>query len=221
MGSLKKFASWLSGDGRKKDKDPVRAAITSLKIFNKRLARQARKMEMQSKNARKKAIERRRAGDVTGSKMHMKSSLQFQKWVHASENFRVRLEGVQFKLEQARAMNQFVGVAEEIAGILGTMQMTIKAPEISKLLAQLDLGFGNMDALLSETTEELEVMEDSSSTGVSEDEVELALAEVDAELSIDTRAALPSIPSVPGMDEKEGLDSLEAEIARLKSQRDP
>ncbi len=74
MGSIKRFASWLSGDRRKGNADPVRSTITSLKIFNRRLARQIKKMEQQGKLAKKKAIERRKAGDIPGSRLHMKYS---------------------------------------------------------------------------------------------------------------------------------------------------
>ena len=216
MGSIKKFASWLSGD-RRKGTDPVRSTITSLKIFNKRLQRQIRKMESQGKLAKKKAIERRKAGDIPGSRLHMKSCLQFTKWSHSTENFRVRLDGVQFKLEQAKAMNDFSGVAQEIVGVLGELQNTVKAPELGKILSQLDLGFGNMESMFSETSEQLEISDDASSSGVSDEEVDMALAEVDAELSLDTREALPS---VPGLADTGEISDLEKEIARLKSQRD-
>ena len=174
-------------------------------------------MEQQEKLARKKAIERRKSGDIKGSKLHMKSSLQFQKWSHATENFRVRLDGVQFKLEQAKAMGDFSGVAQDIVGVLAQLQLDVKAPEIASILGQLDLGFGSMEAMFNETAEQLELSDDASTTGVSEAEVENALAEVDAELSIDTRQALPS---VPGAIQDGEISDLEAEIKRLKSQRD-
>ena len=72
--------------------------------------------------------------------------------------------------------------------------------------------------MMNETTEQLEISDDASSTGVDEDEVEAALMEVDAELSIGQRSSLPSVPGAVAQDEDE-LDDLEAEIAKLKSQR--
>ena len=213
---MKKFAKWLSGERSRKGTDPIRSTITTLKIFNRRLQRQIRKMDQQQKLARKKAIERRQSGDIPGSKLHMKSSLQFQKWSHSTENFRVRLDGVQFKLEQAKAMGDFSNVAQDIVGVLGQLQMQVKAPQISQMLSQLDLGFGNMEAMFGETTEQLEMQDDASATGVSEDEVANALAEVDAELSISTREALPSVPGqVPG----EEISDFDKEIQRLKNSR--
>ncbi len=74
-----------------------------------------------------------------------------------------------------------------------------------------------MEAMFGETTEQLEISDDASATGVTDEEVDMALAEVDAELSLDTRQALPS---VPGLAETGEITDLEKEIARLKSQRD-
>ena len=96
-------------------------------------------------------------------------------------------------------------------------RLDVKAPEIAQILGQLDLGFGSMEAMFNETAEQLELSDDASATGVSEEEVETALAEVDAELSIDTRQALPSVPGAINDGE---ISDLEAEIKRLKSQRD-
>ncbi len=218
MGTIKQFAKFLSEGGRKnKGEDPLRKTIIQLKIFGKRLRRQIVKMEAEQKKAHKKAVERRQAGDIEGSRLHMKSSIQFRKWSHAIETFRVRLDGVQFKLEQAKAIGDFTGVAQDIVGILGELQMSIKSPQISKMLSQLDFGFGRMDAMFNEVNEQLEMSEDSSSTAVSDNEVDNALAEVDATLSLDTREALPSVPGTVADHE---ITDLEAEIKRLKSQRD-
>ncbi len=226
MGSLKKFVKWLSGDkvsnGSGGKKDPVRSTIIGVKIFTRRLNRQVKKMEVQAKRSRKKAIKRRKAGDLSGSRLHMKSSLQFRKWANATDNFRVRMEGVKFKLEQAQAMNDFSSVAKDIAGILGQLQQTVKAPEIANLLSQLDLGFGNIEAMMGEVTDSLEDSEAASVNSVSDDEVDDALAEIDAELSIDTRSALPSAPSAVGASKKQGdedISDLEAEIQKLKNRR--
>ncbi len=57
MGFLKDLSKWLSG-GRKSDN--VRSAIVKLKVFNKRLMRQIKKMEMTAKLARDKAVRLRK-----------------------------------------------------------------------------------------------------------------------------------------------------------------
>ena len=217
MGSLKKFANWLSTSGTKRKKTET-SPLTKIKIFNKRLARQVKKMEIQERSMRKKAIESRKQGDLNGSRMKMKSSLQYRKWSHATENFRVRMEGVQFKLQQAKAMEQFSSVATDIAKVMNGLQLSVKAPEIAKMMEQIDLGFGSMDSIMTETTEKLEQGEDLSTTGVTEDEVNDALAEVDATLSIETGQALPSAPMSKAEPEGE-ISDIEAEINKLKAQR--
>ena len=216
MGSLKKFAQWLSNGGAKKE--PEASPLIKMKIFNKRLARQIQKMEVQERTARKKAIDARKNGDIPGSKLHMKSSLQYRKWAHSTENFRVKMEGIQFKLEQAKAMEQFSKVATDIASTLHGLQDTVKAPEIAKMLTELDLGFGNMESVMNETTAQLEISEGASSSAVSEEEVEQALAEVDTEMSLDHSTVLPSTPISVG-DANAEIDDLEEEIKKLKAQK--
>jgi division protein CdvB (Snf7/Vps24/ESCRT-III family) len=208
---------WLSGDNKKKEEHTT-SPLTKIKIFNKRLARQIGKMELQERKAKAKAIESRKKGDIVGSKMHMKSCLQYRKWSHSTENFRVRMEGVQFKLQQAKAMQQFAGVAQDIASTLQGLSSQVQMPEISKLIGQMDMGFAGFDAMMEGTTEQLQVSEDSSSTAVSDSEVDEALAEVDTEFALETNEILPSAPMSTGEAEP-AIDDLEDEIRKLKEQR--
>ena len=54
MGFLKDISKWLSGD--RKESNTVSSAAIKLKIFNKRLMRQTKKLEMSAKIARDKAV---------------------------------------------------------------------------------------------------------------------------------------------------------------------
>ena len=215
MGSLKKLAEWLS-DGFK-DEPQTTSPLIKIKVFTKRLQRQIGKMEIKEKLAKKRAIEDRRTGDIKGSKMHMKSSLQYRKWAHSTENFRMRMEGVQIKLEQAKVMGQFSKVAVDIVGTLQGLQTQVDMPEIQKMLAEIDLGFGSMEAVMQETTAQLETGENASASGVSEAEVENALAEVDATFGIQEGLELPSVPSSETAEAQ--IDNLEDEIKKLKQVR--
>ena len=214
IGSLKNFATWLSGGYQQKDET---SPLIKIKVFNKRLSRQIGKMEIQERTAKKKAIRARKDGDIAGSKLHMKNSLQYRKWAFSTEKFRSKMEGVQYRLEQAKVMGQFSKVAEDIVGTLQGLQEQVKMPEIAKLLSEMDLGFGAMDSMLGETTDQLEITDDASSTGVTDDEVNLALAEVDSELSVTSGISLPSVPA--GANAEEQIDDLEKEIKKLKQQR--
>ncbi len=216
MGSLKRFAQWLS-DGFNNDEQTT-SPLIKVKVFNKRLARQIKKMEVQEKMAKKRAVDARKSGDIAGSKMHMKNSLQYRKWGHSTEHFRMKIENIQFRMEQAKVMGQFNQVAEDIVGTLQGLQLNVKMPEMAKMLKEMDLGFGSMDAVMGETTSQLEQSEGTTAaTEVSDSEVDNALEEVDAEMSIDSVIALPSVP----MDEapEAQIENLEDEIKKLKESR--
>lgn len=215
MGSLKKLAEWLS-DGFK-DEPQTTSPLIKIKVFTKRLQRQIGKMEIKEKLAKKRAIEARRTGDIKDSQLHMKSSLQYRKWGHSTEKFRMRMEGVQVKLEQAKIMGQFSKVATEIVGTLQGLQSQVDMPEIQKMLAEIDLGFGSMESIMHETTSQLETGEDVAVSGVSETEVEQALAEVDATFGIQEGLNLPSVPSSETPEAQ--IDNLEDEIKKLKQVR--
>lgn len=188
-----------------------------IKVFNKRLARQIRKMEVKERIAKKKSIEERQEGNLQGAKLHMKNSLQYRKWGHATEKFRMQIEGVEMKLEQAEMMSSFTSVAEDIVGTLQGLQQQVKMPAISKMLAELDFGFGALDSVMAETSDQLELTDDASSTAVSEQEVDDALAEVDLNLSAESLTALPSVPDAETEDIQ--IEDLEDEIKKLKKSR--
>jgi len=95
MSFMKKLNTWLSGG---KKKDTVRSATVKLKVFNKRLMRQTKKMEMTSKLARDKAVKLRKEGDLDGSKFHARNYLQIKKQARAIDHFRINLESLKVEL---------------------------------------------------------------------------------------------------------------------------
>jgi len=107
MGFLKDMSNWLSGG---KKKDTVRSATVKLKVFNKRLLRNTKRMEMTAKQARDKAVRLRKAGDMDGSAFHARNYLQVKKQARAIDNFRTNLEGMVFKLEQAHAVKDIADI---------------------------------------------------------------------------------------------------------------
>jgi hypothetical protein len=215
MGKIKDFVGWLS-EGRGNTKDGLSHSVMKIKLFVKRLERQVIRMEIQSRQLRAKSIKNREGGDMEASKLNMKSSLQYKKWAFATESFRVRLEGIQYKMEQAKAMKDFSGVAQDAVRVLATLQSQVKAPQIEEMLKQMDVSFENVDTLMETSNSSLELMDAGSSTAVSEKEVEEALAEVDAEISVKRGVELPAAP-IHGEETK--IESLEDEIKKLKQQR--
>ena len=88
IGFLKDISKWLSGG--KRGKENVRSAAIKLKVFNKRLARQVKKLEMSGKLARDKVVNLRKQGDMEGSKFHARNYLQIRRQSRVAEETRVR-----------------------------------------------------------------------------------------------------------------------------------
>ena len=92
MGVLKDLSKWLSG-GKKKP-DTVRAAAVKIRVFNKRLLRQSKKLEITAQQAKDKAIKLRQQGDMQGSEFQARNYLQIKKQATAVDSFRSNLEGL-------------------------------------------------------------------------------------------------------------------------------
>jgi len=190
MGFLKDMSNWLSGG---KKKDTVRSATVKLKVFNKRLARNTRKMEITAKQARDKAVRLRKAGDMEGSEFHARNYLQVKKQARAIDHFRTNLEGMVFKLEQASAVKDISSIMTGIASSLGALKNQLSVPQLTEMMTEI--GIDNM----------------TLDTAVTDNQVKDVLGEIDAEIQVEVGGALPSI------DPDGKVKELEEELNKLKS----
>ena len=207
MGFLKDMSNWLSGG---KKKDTVRSATVKLKVFNKRLMRQTKKMEMTAKQARDKAVRLRKAGDMDGSTFHARNYLQVKKQARAIDHFRTNLEGMVFKLEQATAVKDVADIMHGIAQSLGALKNQLSIPQITELMTQIGVDIEDFSVTEEITTDGIsEVMLD---TAVSNGDVKEVLGEIDAEIGAEIGGALPSVAEPDGK-----VKELEEELKKLKS----
>jgi uncharacterized protein (DUF2267 family) len=206
MGFLKDLSNWLSG-GRKKD--TVRSATVRLKVFNKRLARQTKKMEMTAKLARDKAVNLRKQGDMQGSEFHARNYLQVKAQSRAIDHFRTNLEGMVFKLEQATAVKDVADIIHSIAASLNALKTQLSIPQITELMTQIGVDIEDFAVTEEITTDGInDVMVD---TAITDDQVKEVLGEIDAEIGAEVGGALPSV-------EPDGkIKELEDELNKLKS----
>jgi len=206
MGFLKDISSWLSGG---KKKDTVRSATIKLKVFNKQLTRQSKKMEMSAKLARDKAVNLRKQGDMQGSEFHARNYLQVKKQARAIDLFRTNLEGMVFKLEQATAVKDVAEVMKGIAASLGALKNQLSIPQLTELMTKIGVDMEDFALTEEITTDGIsDIMVD---TAVTDSDVKEVLGEIDAEIQVEMGVALPSA----GSDEK--IAELEKELNRLKS----
>ncbi len=206
MGFLKDISKWVSG-GRKTDS--VRSASIKLKVFNKRLMRQTKKLEISAKIARDKAVNLRRQGDMEGSKFHARNYLQVRKQSRAVEMFRTNLEGLQFKLDQANAVKDVSQIMTGIAQSLSVLKSQFSIPQIQEIMSQIDIDMEDFAVTADIATEGMDSI--TIDTAVTDSDVGDVLGEIDAEIQVEMGAALPSAAS----DEK--IAELEKELNRLKS----
>jgi len=206
MGFLKDISKWLSG-GRKTDS--VRSASIKLKVFNKRLMRQVKKLDISAKIARDKAVNLRKQGDLDGSKFHARNFLQVKKQSRAVDQFRTNLEGLQFKLDQANAVKDVSQIMTGIAQSLAVLKSQFSIPQIQEIMSQIDIDMEDFAVTADIATEGMDSI--TIDTAVTDSDVGEILGEIDAEIQVEMGAALPSAAS----DEK--IAELEKELNRLKS----
>ncbi len=209
MGFLKDISKWLSG-GKKTDN--VRTATVKLKVFNKRLTRQTKKMEMSAKLARDKAVNLRKQGDLQGSEFHARNYLQVKKQARAIDLFRTNLEGMVFKLEQAHAVKDVAEVMKGIAASLGALKNQLSIPQLTEMMTSIGVDMEDFAVTEEITTDGIsDIMVD---TAVTDTDVKDVLGEIDAEIQVEMGVALPSAASGTS-DQK--IAELEKELNRLKS----
>ena len=206
MGFLKDMSGWLSGG---KKKDTVRSATVKLKVFNKRLARNTKKMEITAKQARDKAVRLRKAGDMDGSEFHARNYLQVKKQARAIDHFRTNLEGMVFKLEQASAVKDISNIMTGIASSLGALKNQLSVPQLTEMMTEIGIDMEDFEVTQEITSDGIDNM--TLDTAVSDSQVKDVLGEIDAEIQVEVGGALPSI------DPDGKVKELEEELNKLKS----
>jgi len=206
MGFLKDMSNWLSGG---KKKDTVRSATVKLKVFNKRLMRQTKRMEITAKQARDKAVRLRKAGDMDGSAFHARNYLQVKKQARAIDHFRTNLEGMVFKLEQANAVKDISNIMTGIAASLGALKSQLSVPQLTEMMTEIGVDMEDFEVTQEITSDGIDSM--TLDTAVSDNQVKEILGEIDAEIQVEVGGALPSI------DPDGKVKELEEELNKLKS----
>ena len=206
MGFLKDMSNWLSGG---KKKDTVRSATVKLKVFNKRLMRQTKRMEITAKQARDKAVRLRKAGDMDGSAFHARNYLQVKKQARAIDHFRTNLEGMVFKLEQANAVKDISNIMTGIAASLGALKSQLSVPQLTEMMTEIGIDMEDFEVTQEITSDGIDSM--TLDTAVSDSQVKEILGEIDAEIQVEVGGALPSI------DPDGKVKELEEELNKLKS----
>nr|MDO8135926.1 Snf7 family protein [Candidatus Njordarchaeum guaymaensis] len=195
--ALKRFGQWLKGTD-------YRRLTVNMDIFCRKLDFQRRQLEVESKRNREKALQYRKEGNDAAFKMYVEQYLRYQKWALGVDVYRLRIEGMLFRLRQSQ-------MAKDIAGILGSVKATLKdlrvavnVPDIAEMVNGIEKELQHVE--LAQEVTESGVDRAIASTIVTPEDITLAMEQIDAEVEATT--ALP----VPKGKESE----LEKEIKKLK-----
>jgi hypothetical protein len=207
MGFLKDLSGWLSGGKSKKSN--VRQATIKLKIFNKKLLRQSKRVEITARQAREKAAKLLQEGDVEGSRYQAKTYLQFKNQVRAIDSFRSQMENLQFKIEKAQAIKDVGGIMKGIAEALTGLKRKFSVPEMDAMIKDIGIDIEDFEVSQEIASEGMEDM--TVDTAINDKSVDAVLGEIGAEISVETGMALPIAEG------NQKIKELEEELERLKS----
>ena len=208
MGFLTDISKWLGG-GRSK-KDNIRSASIKLKVFNKRLARQVKKLEISAKVAREKAVRMRQDGDLEGSKFQARNYLQVRNQARSVDMFKTNLENLLFKMENASAIKDVGNIMKGIAGSVSNLKNQLSIPQLSEMMNSIDMDISDFEVTQEIATDGMENI--NVDLEINDEAINNVLGEIDAEIGVETGMALP----VAGSNER--IKELEEELNRLKSQ---
>ncbi len=208
MGFLKDLSKWLSAGGKGK-KDTLRDATIKLKIFNKRLMKQVKRLEMSSKQARDKAVKLRKEGDMEGSKFQARNYLQVRNQARAVDMFRTSLEGLLFKIENASTLKDVSGIFSQIGQSVATLKNQLSIPQLSDMMKSIDMDMEDFEVTQEIATEGVSNI--TTDLEVNDSKVDDILNEIDSEIQVEAGGSLPSAGS------SQKVKELEDELNRLKS----
>ncbi|MHA1620092.1 MAG: hypothetical protein ACTSVZ_12510 [Promethearchaeota archaeon] len=233
---ISSFYKWLARSNIRGGTNNAQQAIMTLKIFNRQLEGQYKRMDIQGKKAYDKAKLRYDNGDKHAAFKLMRSALLYRQWTQKLDDFRVNIDDVQFQLSTAADMNNFDDVGQELLQNLCELRLTLGNPQIQKMLNDLNLGYsGSMASLYQDFIKKEELMEKLKPMEVRELDIRREFGERAGKTKKDDNVdALPDALGLPDTDsngddesgdDRDSSDSdddtfdLEKELARLRKKR--
>ena len=170
--AISNFYKWLGRANIRMGTNNAQQAIMALKIFNRQLEGQYKRMEIQGKKAYEKARVRYDSGDKHAAYKLMRSALLYKQWTQKLDDFRTNLDDVEFQLSSARDMDNFDEVGQEMLQNLCELRLTLGNPQIQKMLNDLNLGYsGSMVSIYEEFIKKFELQEKMKSVTVRERDI--------------------------------------------------
>ncbi|WXG47690.1 MAG: Snf7 family protein [Candidatus Atabeyarchaeum deiterrae] len=197
---LKRFAQWLKGSDFQK-------LIINMDIFCKKLEFQRRQLETEARRNREKALQYRKEGNEAASKLYIEQYLRYQKWYLGVDMYRLRIEGMVFRMRQSQMAKDVAEILGQVRGMLKDLRTAVNVPDIAEAVNDIDKELQHVE--LAQEVTESSVDRAIASTTVTSEDVKQAMEQIDAEVEATTSLPVPS-----------GKESeLEKEIKKLKESK--
>lgn len=179
----------------------------NIDVFCRKLDFQRRQLETEYRRNREKALQYRKEGNDAAAKMYVEQFLRYQKWALGIDMYRLRIEGLLFKLRQSQMAKDVAQMLGQVRSSLKDLRVAVNVPDIAEMVDDIDKEFQHVE-LAQEVTESSVDRAIASSTVTPED-VTQAMEQIDAEVEATTTLPVPS-----------GKESeLEKEIKKLKESK--
>ena len=197
-----RFGQWLKGGGS--GSQTTRKWIVRLRMVEKRMLRQRKKLQKEEKAMLKEVERAIEDGDMSTARLLAKDVAKNRHMAQACQQMASRVKGIKFKLEQAAATQAIGKDLKGLVKTLHTMNAQLKIPQLEGVLQQMEVETERIDIATDAMDEGFEMM----TSDVEEDEVvEKILGEISASKAAKVDFGLPS-PDIRSQELQKELEKI-------------
>ncbi len=197
-----RFGQWLKGGGS--GSQTTRKWIVRLRMVEKRMLRQRKKLQKEEKQMLKEVERAIEDGDMSTARLLAKDVAKNRHMAQACQQMASRVKGIKFKLEQAAATQAIGKDLKGLVKTLHTMNAQLKIPQLEGVLQQMEVETERIDIATDAMDEGFEMM----TSDVEEDEVvEKILGEISASKAAKVDFGLPS-PDIRSQELQKELEKI-------------
>ncbi len=197
-----RFGQWIKGGGS--GSQTTRKWIVRLRMVEKRMMRQRKKLQKEEKLMLKEVERAIEDGDMSTARLLAKDVAKNRHMAQACQQMASRVKGIKFKLEQAAATQAIGKDLKGLVRTLHTMNAQLKIPQLEGVLQQMEVETERIDLATDAMDEGFEMM----TSDVEEDEVvEKILGEISASKAAKVDFGLPS-PDIRSQELQKELEKI-------------
>ncbi len=197
-----RFGQWIKGGGS--GTQTTRKWIVRLRMVEKRMLRQRKKLQKEEKHMLKEVERAIEDGDMSTARLLAKDVAKNRHMAQGCQQMASRVKGIKFKLEQAAATQAIGKDLKGLVRTLHTMNSQLKIPQLEGVLQQMEIETERIDIATEAMDEGFEMM----TSDVEEDEVvEKILGEISASKAAKVDFGLPS-PDIRSQELQKELEKI-------------